>query len=170
MTNLDDFHISRKNVDFRSFVLTLALAVRFLCRRFLGEYDPTLEDTYSKTMLLNGKLINMSIVDTAGEVRVPGTFQRVLPFLAFCQFNFENGCSTDSALNFATYGYPTWLRIAVCENHGKGSAAVLFADNIVSSSSGSGTQRTEKHVLSVVSNAHVYAFSVASSSACNIAD
>lgn len=46
-----------------------ALTVRFICRRFLSEYDPTLEDTYVKDTKVAGSAVRLHILDTAGEVR-----------------------------------------------------------------------------------------------------
>ena len=48
--------------------VTAALTVRFICRRFLSEYDPTLEDTYVKETKVSGSPVRLHILDTAGEV------------------------------------------------------------------------------------------------------
>ncbi|XP_055996427.1 ras-related and estrogen-regulated growth inhibitor-like isoform X2 [Ostrea edulis] len=45
-----------------------ALVVRFLTRRFIWEYDPTLECTYKHVATLDEELVNMEILDTAGQV------------------------------------------------------------------------------------------------------
>ncbi|XP_065179309.1 ras-related protein Rap-2b-like [Sycon ciliatum] len=44
-----------------------ALTVRFICHRFLSEYDPTLEDTYTKETKVSGDPVRLHILDTAGE-------------------------------------------------------------------------------------------------------
>ena len=46
----------------------LALTVQYLCNRFLWEYDPTLEDTYIKDVVVDDKKYRVNILDTAGEV------------------------------------------------------------------------------------------------------
>ncbi|XP_062595396.1 ras-related and estrogen-regulated growth inhibitor-like [Saccostrea cucullata] len=45
-----------------------ALVVRFLTRRFIWEYDPTLECTYKHVATVDDELVNMEILDTAGQV------------------------------------------------------------------------------------------------------
>ena len=50
------------------YVELTALTVRFICRRFLSEYDPTLEDTYVKEAQVDGRPVRLHILDTAGEV------------------------------------------------------------------------------------------------------
>lgn len=44
-----------------------ALTVRFLTRRFIGEYDESLEMTYTHHMNLDGQYVALAIMDTAGE-------------------------------------------------------------------------------------------------------
>ncbi|XP_068743484.1 ras-related and estrogen-regulated growth inhibitor-like [Montipora capricornis] len=44
-----------------------ALTVRFLTRRFIGEYDENLEMTYRHHMTLEGKYVTLDIMDTAGK-------------------------------------------------------------------------------------------------------
>ncbi|PFX24843.1 ras-related and estrogen-regulated growth inhibitor-like [Stylophora pistillata] len=44
-----------------------ALTVRFLTRRFIGEYDGSLEMTYRHHMTLDGQYLALEIMDTAGE-------------------------------------------------------------------------------------------------------
>eukprot|EP00794_Sanderia_malayensis_P009634 gene9634-10622_t len=44
-----------------------ALLVRFLCRRYLGEYDPTIEDSYSKKVTVDGKTSIIEVLDTANK-------------------------------------------------------------------------------------------------------
>eukprot|EP00118_Oscarella_pearsei_P026466 m.309951 g.309951 ORF g.309951 m.309951 type:complete len:225 (+) comp48697_c0_seq1:51-725(+) len=43
-----------------------ALTVQFVCGRFLSEYDPTLEDTYTKKVTVNEKDAQVHVLDTAG--------------------------------------------------------------------------------------------------------
>ncbi|KAK3594021.1 hypothetical protein CHS0354_040772 [Potamilus streckersoni] len=44
-----------------------ALVVRFLTRRFIWEYDPTLECTYKHHTTIDEESVNMEILDTAGQ-------------------------------------------------------------------------------------------------------
>uniref|UniRef100_A0A8C6UGZ6 small monomeric GTPase n=1 Tax=Neogobius melanostomus TaxID=47308 RepID=A0A8C6UGZ6_9GOBI len=46
-----------------------ALVVRFLTRRFIWEYDPTLESTYRHQANIDDEMVTMEILDTAGQVR-----------------------------------------------------------------------------------------------------
>ncbi|KAG5830635.1 ras-related and estrogen-regulated growth inhibitor [Anguilla rostrata] len=44
-----------------------ALVVRFLTKRFIWEYDPTLESTYRHQASIDDELVSMEILDTAGQ-------------------------------------------------------------------------------------------------------
>ncbi|XP_076862534.1 ras-related and estrogen-regulated growth inhibitor [Brachyhypopomus gauderio] len=44
-----------------------ALVVRFLTKRFIWEYDPTLESTYRHQANIDDELVSMEILDTAGQ-------------------------------------------------------------------------------------------------------
>ncbi|EDO43087.1 predicted protein [Nematostella vectensis] len=44
-----------------------ALTVRFITRRFIGEYDPCLEASYRHHLTVHGQYIAMDVVDTAGK-------------------------------------------------------------------------------------------------------
>ncbi|XP_071941354.1 ras-related protein Rap-2c-like [Antedon mediterranea] len=44
-----------------------AIAVRFLCGRYLHEYDPNLECCYDKYETIDGKAVKLEIYDTAGQ-------------------------------------------------------------------------------------------------------
>jgi GTPase KRas protein len=44
-----------------------ALTVMFVQNTFLEEYDPTIEDSYKKNVLIDGEWANLSILDTAGQ-------------------------------------------------------------------------------------------------------
>uniref|UniRef100_A0A3Q3A015 Ras-related and estrogen-regulated growth inhibitor n=2 Tax=Kryptolebias marmoratus TaxID=37003 RepID=A0A3Q3A015_KRYMA len=44
-----------------------ALVVRFLTRRFIWEYDPTLESTYRHQASIDDEVVAMEILDTAGQ-------------------------------------------------------------------------------------------------------
>ena len=42
-----------------------ALAVRMLSRRFISEYSPVLEDTYSRTINNGGLQVSLEVMDTS---------------------------------------------------------------------------------------------------------
>uniref|UniRef100_A0A5F9CN19 Ras-related and estrogen-regulated growth inhibitor n=1 Tax=Oryctolagus cuniculus TaxID=9986 RepID=A0A5F9CN19_RABIT len=44
-----------------------ALVVRFLTKRFIWEYDPTLESTYRHQATIDDEVVSMEILDTAGQ-------------------------------------------------------------------------------------------------------
>ncbi|KAJ7985755.1 hypothetical protein DPEC_G00343750 [Dallia pectoralis] len=44
-----------------------AMVVRFITRRFIGEYDPTLETIYRHDVSLDGDMVHFEILDTAGQ-------------------------------------------------------------------------------------------------------
>lgn len=44
-----------------------AIVVRFLTKRFIWEYDPTLESTYRHQATIDDEVISMEILDTAGQ-------------------------------------------------------------------------------------------------------
>ncbi|XP_070539785.1 ras-related and estrogen-regulated growth inhibitor-like [Ptychodera flava] len=44
-----------------------ALAVRFITKRFIGEYDPTLESTYQFRTFVDSDPVDFEILDTAGQ-------------------------------------------------------------------------------------------------------
>ncbi|XP_035251037.1 ras-related and estrogen-regulated growth inhibitor-like isoform X1 [Anguilla anguilla] len=44
-----------------------ALTVRFITKRFIGEYDPTLETIYRHDLSVGGDMVRFEILDTAGQ-------------------------------------------------------------------------------------------------------
>ncbi|XP_067151596.1 ras-related and estrogen-regulated growth inhibitor-like isoform X1 [Apteryx mantelli] len=44
-----------------------ALTVRFITRRFIGDYDPTLEMIYRHVAVMDGDTVHFEILDTAGQ-------------------------------------------------------------------------------------------------------
>ncbi|XP_043923236.1 ras-related and estrogen-regulated growth inhibitor-like [Protopterus annectens] len=44
-----------------------AITVRFITRRFIGDYDPTLETIYRHAAIMEGEFVNFEILDTAGQ-------------------------------------------------------------------------------------------------------
>ncbi|KAH0517758.1 Ras-related and estrogen-regulated growth inhibitor [Microtus ochrogaster] len=44
-----------------------AIVVRFLTKRFIWEYDPTLESTYRHQATIDDEVVSMEILDTAGQ-------------------------------------------------------------------------------------------------------
>uniref|UniRef100_A0AAQ5XNN3 small monomeric GTPase n=1 Tax=Amphiprion ocellaris TaxID=80972 RepID=A0AAQ5XNN3_AMPOC len=51
-----------------------ALVVRFLTRRFIWEYDPTLESTYRHQANIDDEVVTMEILDTAGQFSMCGAY------------------------------------------------------------------------------------------------
>lgn len=48
----------------------LAMVVRFTTRRYIGEYDPTLERIYTYATVIDKELVSFEILDTAGQTGV----------------------------------------------------------------------------------------------------
>lgn len=46
------------------------MVVRFITRRFIGEYDPNLEKVYSHAIVINKETILFEILDAAGQSNV----------------------------------------------------------------------------------------------------
>jgi small GTP-binding protein len=44
-----------------------ALTIRLCSDRFVTEYDPTIEDSYRKQLVVNGRAVMVEILDTAGQ-------------------------------------------------------------------------------------------------------
>ncbi|KAK1161614.1 ras-related and estrogen-regulated growth inhibitor-like isoform X1 [Acipenser oxyrinchus oxyrinchus] len=44
-----------------------AMTVRFITKRFIGEYDPTLETIYRHEAAISGEVVHFEILDTAGQ-------------------------------------------------------------------------------------------------------
>eukprot|EP01084_Bolivina_argentea_P137768 242627_1 len=44
-----------------------ALTIRFICDNFLDEYDPTIEDSYRKSISVSDQVFMLDILDTAGR-------------------------------------------------------------------------------------------------------
>ncbi|XP_008566181.1 PREDICTED: ras-like protein family member 12 [Galeopterus variegatus] len=48
-----------------------ALTVKFLTKRFISEYDPNLEDTYSSEETVDHQPVHLRVMDTADPVILP---------------------------------------------------------------------------------------------------
>ena len=44
-----------------------ALCIKFVKDQFSAEYNPTIEDNYSKEVTVDGKQVKLSLMDTAGQ-------------------------------------------------------------------------------------------------------
>ena len=44
-----------------------ALTIQLLQHTFVDEYDPTIEDSYRKHMVIDGEICLLDIIDTAGQ-------------------------------------------------------------------------------------------------------
>lgn len=51
------------------------MVVRFITRRFIGEYDPNLEKVYTHTTAIDGEAVLFEILDAAGPLNV-----NILPY------------------------------------------------------------------------------------------
>ncbi|XP_059486581.1 ras-like protein family member 11A isoform X3 [Neocloeon triangulifer] len=91
-----------------------ALVVRFITRRFIGEYDPTLEKMYTFNPTVDNEVIPLEILDTAGQ---PHTEPPVLLVgnktdqIADRMVSFEDGQK-----RFADIGCVSFHEISVREN------------------------------------------------------
>ncbi|XP_044044715.1 GTP-binding protein Rheb-like [Siniperca chuatsi] len=47
-----------------------SLTIQFVEGQFVDSYDPTIENTFTKMMTVNGQEYNLQLVDTAGQVRL----------------------------------------------------------------------------------------------------
>lgn len=48
--------------------------VRFITRRYIGEYDPTLEKVYTFHTVMDNEMVYFEILDTAGQPHVSETW------------------------------------------------------------------------------------------------
>lgn len=46
------------------------MVVRFITRRYIGEYDPTLEKIYNFHTVIDNEIVYLEILDTAGQPHV----------------------------------------------------------------------------------------------------
>ncbi|GAB5370423.1 hypothetical protein AAMO2058_001491700 [Amorphochlora amoebiformis] len=64
---------NKNNTDFKLAVLgsgavgKSAMTIRLVTNNFLDEYDPTIEDSYRKQVLIDGEMALLDILDTAGQ-------------------------------------------------------------------------------------------------------
>lgn len=47
-----------------------AMVVRFITRRYIGEYDPSLEKVYTFHTVIDNEMVYFDILDTAGQPQV----------------------------------------------------------------------------------------------------
>jgi hypothetical protein len=64
------------NLEFEGIVaesatfVVAALVVRFITRRYIGEYDPNLEKVYTFHTVMDNEMVLFEILDTAGQPHV----------------------------------------------------------------------------------------------------
>lgn len=46
------------------------MVVRFITRRYIGDYDPTLEKIYAFHTVIDNEMVYFDILDTAGQPNV----------------------------------------------------------------------------------------------------
>ena len=63
-----------------------ALTISFLQGAFITEYDPTIEDCYSKLMRLGDQTISLEILDTAGQEEYSALRDSYVNILEPCVF------------------------------------------------------------------------------------
>ncbi|KAL9982501.1 hypothetical protein ACROYT_G004550 [Oculina patagonica] len=68
-----------------------ALTVRFLTRRYIGEYDSTLEATYRHPLLIDGQFVSLDIMDTAGK----NSTEKMQMCISFAELFFVLYSTTD---------------------------------------------------------------------------
>ncbi|KAI4459916.1 ras-like family member 11 [Holotrichia oblita] len=56
------------------------MVVRFITRRYIGEYDPTLEKVYAFHTVIDNEMVYFDILDTAGHTDVWSVFRDVCRF------------------------------------------------------------------------------------------
>lgn len=54
-----------------------AMVVRFITKRFIGEYDPNLEKVYTFHTLVDNEVVQFEILDAAGQ---PNVSKRIFVF------------------------------------------------------------------------------------------
>lgn len=64
------------------FFSAIAMVVRFITRRFIGEYDPNLEQVYTHATAVDGETVLFEILDAAGPLNVNIVFPHkvLMPF------------------------------------------------------------------------------------------
>ncbi|XP_072020065.1 ras-like protein rasD isoform X4 [Amphiura filiformis] len=75
-----------------------AIAVRFLCGRYLHEYDPNLESRYEKLESIDGKTTRIEVFDTANQSNLEEYLQAADAVMYV--YSITNRCSFDSVLTF----------------------------------------------------------------------
>jgi hypothetical protein len=73
-------HYTAKHLIIQFPLLIPAMVVRFITRRFIGEYDPNLEKIYSFNTIVDNECIFFEILDTAGPLNVRFSFHLKFPF------------------------------------------------------------------------------------------
>lgn len=68
-----------------------ALTVRFLTKRFIGDYDSTLEATYRHHLLVDGQFVSLDIMDTAGK----NSTEKMQMCMSFAELFFVVYSTTD---------------------------------------------------------------------------
>ncbi|XP_032220596.1 ras-related and estrogen-regulated growth inhibitor isoform X2 [Nematostella vectensis] len=83
---------------------SLSLTVRFLTKRFIGEYDDTLESTYRQDAEVAGEVVAIELTDTAGE-NSPAKLERCLEIgeVFVVLYSITSRHSFDEASRIGTY-------------------------------------------------------------------
>ncbi|KAL5010125.1 hypothetical protein ScPMuIL_012430 [Solemya velum] len=99
-----------------------ALTVRYITKRFIGDYDPDMEAIYSHICLVDGKQFNLQIMDTGWQTETSDIKEDQLQWAdAFLiVFSLTDRFSFDIAQGFLTY---------VCSNREDVRTPVIFLGN-----------------------------------------
>ena len=65
------------------------MVVRFITKRFIGEYDPNLEKIYTFNTLVDNELVMFEILDAAGQPNVCHKHEQIVS-ISILPINFLN--------------------------------------------------------------------------------
>lgn len=78
-----------------------AMVVRFITRRYIGEYDPSLEKIYTYQTVIDNEMVYLEILDTAGQPHVSvGVLRYLVVVLIRHRMQFRNGWRLVECISF----------------------------------------------------------------------
>ncbi|KAM9033593.1 ras-like protein family member 11A isoform X1 [Sarcophilus harrisii] len=80
-----------------------AMIVRFLTKRFIGDYEPNTGKLYSRTVHIEGDQLSLQIQDTPGCIQVQDDFVQVLDSLSRCVQWAEGFLLVYSITDYSSY-------------------------------------------------------------------
>lgn len=90
-------HNPRKSFLIDGSNFCLALVVRFITRRYIGEYDPNLEKVYTFHTVMDNEMVYFEILDTAGQPHVSKSTFHFIFYRHECISTFFFFCRKPSA-------------------------------------------------------------------------